>query len=147
MPSSDRRLSFILDASVAAKWFNNEDLTDKAIEVRDAFVRGRIRLLAPTQLAYEVANAIWKNRGLTAEDAKKAIQDLMDIEIEMIALDQKLAVDAMKIARDYSITFYDAAYVALAGRFDADLISADTEILAKSKNNVRSLHLKDFRVV
>ena len=55
---------FTLDASVAAKWFNNEDLTNKAVQVRDAFIEGMIELLAPEHLVYEVANAIWKNKAL-----------------------------------------------------------------------------------
>lgn len=157
MPPSDNL--FILDASVAAKWFNNESLTDKAIEVRDAFVQGKIRLLAPAQLVYEVGNSIWKNKTLTDEDSEKAISHLVDLEIELIQLNQEeMATAAMKIARKYSITFYDAAYVALADRFHATLISADDEIISKIKNNEKGerineeenrpsiLHLKDFQI-
>jgi predicted nucleic acid-binding protein len=142
---------FILDASVAAKWFNKEDFTDKAIAVRDAFVQGRIRLLAPAQMVYEVGNSVWKNnKELTAEDATTAIQALMDIEIELVPLSQELASSAMRIARDSSITFYDAAYIALADHFNAILISTDAEILSKrskvmmTKEN--SIHVKDFHL-
>ncbi|AIF82307.1 putative nucleic acid-binding protein, contains PIN domain [Candidatus Nitrososphaera evergladensis SR1] len=149
---------FVLDASVAAKWFNNESLTDKAIEVRDAFVQGKIRLLAPAQMVYEVGNSIWKNKAwiAEAENAMNAISNLIDMEIESMQLNQEMAMDAMKIARDHSITFYDAAYIALADHFDATLISADDEILAKTKNKSRKenkekplmsiMHLKDFQI-
>jgi predicted nucleic acid-binding protein len=152
MPPSDK---FILDASVAAKWFNNESLTDKAIQVRDAFVEGKISLLAPAQMVYEVGNSIWKNKALIAEivDAMKAVSDLVDLDIELIQLNQEMAMYAIKIAREYSITFYDAAYVALADRYDATLISADNEILSRTKNKEREdkkrsfiIHLKDFQI-
>ena len=134
---------YTLDASVAAKWFNNESLTDKAVQVRDAFVEGRIGLLAPEHLVYEVGNAIWKNKALAAGDATTAIKNLVDLELELVRLTPELAANAMKIARDSSITFYDAAYVMLANHLDAPLISADSVMLSKSK---KSMHLKDFRV-
>lgn len=133
--------TYTLDASVAAKWFNNESLTDKAIQVRDAFVQGKIRLLAPEHLLYEVGNAIWKNKALSAQDAVAAIKSLVDLEIEMVHLTSGLAGGAMNIARSSSLTFYDAAYVILANHFDAPVISADSVMLAKAK---KSIHLADF---
>lgn len=157
MPPSDNL--FILDASVAAKWFNNESLTDRAIQVRDAFVQGKIRLLAPVQMLYEVGNSIWKNKALADGDSVEAIRHLIDLEIELIQLDQEeMAAAAMKIAREHSITFYDATYVALADHFDATLVSANDEILSKIENSKkgelikkegkrpRILHLKDFQI-
>jgi len=134
---------YTLDASVAAKWFNNENLTDKALQVRDAFVEGKIGLLAPEHLLYEIGNSIWKNKALAPEDAVTAIKSLADLEIELIHLSQEMSGNTMRIARELSITFYDAAYVMLANHFDALLISADQMVLSKSK---KSIHLKDFKL-
>lgn len=135
---------FSLDASVAAKWFNNEELTGEALQVRDAFVHGKIELLAPEQLIYEVGNSIWKNKALTAEDAAKAVGNLIDLQIELIQINPKLAASAMKTAREFHIAFYDAAYITLANYYNAPLISTDAEILAKSGKN--SVHLKDLQM-
>lgn len=135
--------TFILDASVAAKWFNNESQSEDAIKVRDAFVQGRIRLVAPEQLLYEVGNSIWKNKALSPQDAATAIMDLIDLEIELVQLTAELAGAAMSIARALSLSFYDAAYVALANKFNAPVISADSVILSKSE---KSVNLKDFSV-
>lgn len=134
---------YTLDASVAAKWFNNENLTDKAIRVREAFVKGEIGLVAPEHILYEVGNSIWKNKALTTEDTTVAIRSLTELEIDLVRLTPQMAGNAMKIARESSITFYDAAYVTLANHLDAPLISADQAILSKSK---KSIHLKDFRL-
>ena len=99
---------FTLDASVAAKWFNNEDLTDKALQIRDAFVRGKIGLMAPEQLVYEVGNSIWKNKVLTVEDAARAVKDLVDMQVELIPMNPGLAASTMKAARESRIiSFYD----------------------------------------
>lgn len=132
---------YTLDASVAAKWFNKESLTDKAVQVRDAFVEGSIELVAPEHMVYEVGNSIWKNKTLVPADAAAAIRDLLDLELELVRLTPELATSAMKVARDYSITFYDAAYVVVADRLNAPLISADSLMISKSKEGI---HLKDF---
>jgi predicted nucleic acid-binding protein len=101
-------------------------------------VHGKIRLLAPEQLIHKVGNSIWENRALTAEDAAKVVEDLMDLQIELICISPKLAVSAMKMAREFRITFYDVAYIALADHYGASLISTDAKIRAKvSKNIVR----------
>lgn len=34
----------VIDASVIAKWYNNEALTDKALLVLQSFINGRIHL-------------------------------------------------------------------------------------------------------
>jgi predicted nucleic acid-binding protein len=104
--------------------------------------------LAPAQLVYEVGNSIMKNKELTEEDAANAIEDLVDMEIELISLSHELSGNAIRIACDSSITFYDATYIALSDHFSATLISADSAMLSskskKAKEN--SLHLKDFHV-
>jgi predicted nucleic acid-binding protein len=132
---------YTLDASVAAKWFNNESLTDKAVRLRDAFMEGKIELAAPEQIVYEVGNSIWKNSALTHADAAAAIRDLLDVELELVRLTPELATSAMKLARSSSITFYDAAYIVVADHLNAPLISADSLMISKSKE---SIHLRDF---
>jgi predicted nucleic acid-binding protein len=134
---------YTLDASVAAKWFNNEHLTNVAIQVRDAHVQGRIWLVAPGQLLYEVGNSIWKNKALTPNDAAIAVRSLLDLKLEIVHLTPQIASEAMGQARKNSITFYDAAYIVLANHLDAPLISADSAMLSKSKKGIR---LEDFHI-
>lgn len=136
---------FTLDASVAAKWFNSESLIEEALRVRNAFAQGKIGLLAPAHMPYEVGNAIWKNKLLTRQDAAAAIKNLIDFQINLIDLTPKIAGEAMTLARESGVTFYDAAYITVADQFDAQLVSADERILAVSKGK-RSMHLKDFQI-
>ncbi|MEM3005049.1 MAG: type II toxin-antitoxin system VapC family toxin, partial [Candidatus Bathyarchaeia archaeon] len=66
-------MRLVVDASVVAKWFNTEELSNKAVEVKDAFVRGALKLVAPIHIIYEVGNSVWMNAQLTDEDASDAI--------------------------------------------------------------------------
>ena len=136
--------SFVLDASVAAKWFNNEGLTDRAIKVRDAFVNGKAELYAPEHLVYEIGNAIWKNKEIGLEDCASAMATLVDIEINLIKLDSSLASQSIKIARDLQISYYDAVYVQLSNQLDMPLLTADEELVSRIKKSYSYRHLKDF---
>jgi len=136
---------FVLDASVAAKWFNNEIFTDKAIELRDSFAEGKVQLYAPKHLLYEVGNAIWKNRRLSTDDSRRAIVDILSMEIDLVRLDSNLASEAMKVARELDVSYYDALYIQLSNHLNIPLLSADGKLLLKAKKN-NSLHLKDFHL-
>lgn len=121
----------MLDASVAAKWFNNEHLTDRAVKVRDAFVTGKVELYAPEHLVYEVGNAIWKNKELGPEDCANAITSLIDIDINLVRLDSNLASQSMKTARDLQVSYYDAVFIQLSKQLDMPLLSADDKLVLK----------------
>lgn len=134
-------MKFVVDASVVAKWFNNEVLTDRALQVRMAFIEGRTELCAPEHLLYEVGNSIWKNRVFTASECVQAIGDLVSMDIELARLDTGAAARTMKSARDLSISYYDALYFQLSLDRGLPLLSADEKLISKTKNTV---HLKDF---
>jgi predicted nucleic acid-binding protein len=136
-------LKFVLDASVAAKWFSNEELTDKAVRVRDAFLDGRIDLCAPQHIVYEVGNSVWKNKSLSFDDSIRAIESLLVIDIELIMLDPKSAGQAMKLARDLNVTYYDATYAQISIMRKIPLLTADARLFNATKN---AIHLKDYTV-
>lgn len=138
------KTKFVLDASVAAKWFNNEIHTDKAVELRDAFGEGKVQLYAPEHLVYEVGNAIWKNRKISADDGIKAMINIIRMEIELVRLDSQLASEAMRIARELEVSYYDAVYIQLSNHLRIPLVSADLKLLSKAKKN--GLHVKDFQL-
>lgn len=136
----------VIDASVVAKWFNNEHLTDKALEIKDGFIDRKFELYSPEHLLYEVGNSIWKNKALSVEDSISSISDLIDIGINLKGLDHEMASNAMKTAKDYFITFYDALYVQLSAGLDIPFVSADVKLLSKIEGKQKlAVHLKDYK--
>jgi predicted nucleic acid-binding protein len=134
-------LRLVFDASVAAKWFSNEELTDKAVKVRDAFLDGKIDLCAPEHLLYEVGNSVWKNKSLDTDDSIKAIASLLEMEIDLIRLDSKTAGQAMKVARELGLTYYDAVYVQVSVMLGIPLLTADRVLFETAKNTI---HLRNY---
>ena len=48
----------VLDASVAVRWYNEEDYSKKALLIRDDHISGKVDLVEPYLLIYEVGNAL-----------------------------------------------------------------------------------------
>lgn len=122
----------VLDASVAVKWFNVEPFRDKALLIRDKYVRGEVDLIAPCLLFFEVANALRYNPRFGIEEVKSALAALEDLGITIHDLRGELKFFAVEAAYRYGITFFDSSYVALAMMENAVLYTADKEVVAKT---------------
>lgn len=138
-------MSFVLDASVIAKWYNQEPWSDKAGKLKEEYVQGRLRPVEPTLAFYEVGNAIRRNPQLTDQDAQKACSSLVPLlrDIEE-APDADGASAIVTLARSLALTYYDASYIHLARKHKIPLITADDEVVSKASTAVRVLHLKDL---
>ncbi|MGI0081486.1 MAG: type II toxin-antitoxin system VapC family toxin, partial [Nitrososphaerales archaeon] len=73
----------VLDASVAVKWYNPEPLRENAVAIRNGFRAGRISLVAPALIYYEVANALRYNPKFGIEEVKMALESLENLQLEM----------------------------------------------------------------
>jgi len=126
------RADVVLDASVAAKFYFNEDGSERA---RSLLTSG-IFVAAPELLHLEMASvAIKKIRmGLStrehAQDVLTSIGDLLDSTTPIAAL----RLRAFQFARDYGFTVYDGAYLALAEDLGAPVLTADNPLITRSRD-------------
>lgn len=117
---------FVVDASVAAKWFLPEEHTDAAVEfLDDSFV-----LTAPDLLFAEVGNLLWKRvrcEHLTSADARLILKTLLaaPLEIEPAAKHLDLAFD---IAVPLDCSVYDCLYLSVAVAHQSRLVTADKKL-------------------
>lgn len=137
-------MKYVVDASVVAKWFNEEEYSDKAVKLKDLHAKGVIELIAPVHVIYEVGNSIWKNKQLSTEDAKEAIAALIQLDLTLISPTRESVKRAMEIARDKNMTFYDAVYIELAERYRVPLITADNTQAEKARDLVKIIHIRDL---
>jgi predicted nucleic acid-binding protein len=132
--------TLVLDASVIVKWFNREEHTEKALEVKKQYEKGGIDLTEPELLAYELGNSLRYNPNFGMEDTRQALSALEKLQIPTQPLTGELASRTVESAYLYGLTIYDSAYVALADMMNTTLYTADTELLDKvSKPYVRHL--------
>ena len=125
---------FVLDASVMVKWFSEEEYTDRALKLRDAFSIGEIELVVPDLMLYEVSNALRYNPDFDETDVSEAVGTLYDIGISIIVPNRDVINSALNLAYEHKITVYDAYYVALAKEINFKLITADRKLYLKIKD-------------
>ncbi len=123
---------YVLDASVAAKWFTRHDEPErhKSIALRTLHRSGRTRLVVPEFALLEILNAVRDSERAEEVDATRALGFLERLRLEIVPLDWDLLRKATAIAWAYRIALYDAAYVAVAERLGFPLLTAD-EVMAK----------------
>ena len=115
----------VLDASVILKWFLNEDGSDRAVQLREEFFRGRREIVVPDLLLMEVANALRYNPTFDVKEIREAIETLFDIGIVIVTPTCSLLARAIELAKSLDVTCYDAIYLALAEELDFEFITAD----------------------
>jgi len=125
--------SFIVDASIAVKWFAAEADTPQARLVYKAIVEQTSRAFAPYLIVYEVANALWKSKKLQEEKVSEAAIELLNFDIQLIELDSGVIQSAAKFMVKYDLTFYDAVYAALAGIKKMPVLTANSKDFNKIK--------------
>lgn len=134
----------VLDASVIAKWYLEEEYSEEALKLRDNYVFGRVSIAVPALLEYEVLNALKYSGVYSKEELIDIASSLNKYGFEYWRLKDKLKDESIKIALKYNISIYDASYIALAIFLKAKFYTADDELLHKVAELKMVEHLKDL---
>lgn len=115
----------VIDSSVAFKWFDtSEPGADIAGSLLTAHADEKLALVTAAHLPLEVLNALACRRA-ALDQLEAAIGFLAGVDLLIAPVDQALLADAVRIADAERHTLYDAAFIALAARIDAELVTAD----------------------
>lgn len=117
---------FVVDASVAIKWFLPEIHSAAALRL----LQGEHTLLAPDLLWAEAGNILWKRRRrgeLTDDEAVEILRSLRRLPLQ-IHSSEELAETAWHIASGRDRSFYDSLYMALAEHRGCPMVTADSKL-------------------
>jgi len=133
----------VVDASVVVKWFVEEEYTDAALAVRDAYVDGAIELAAPSLLPYEVVNALRYSGAFDAQELTTVSTALTKYDIDLVPYRK---IDGIvETALETDATAYDAAYVTLAETRGEPLYTTDERLLESVGSSAEhSMHVRSF---
>jgi len=123
---------FVVDASVAIKWFLPEPNSADA----DKLLSGGFQLLAPDLLVPEVGNILWKRvmrAELTVQQAQVIMRALESLPM-ILRPASDLAENAMTVACGLKRSFYDCLYLALALTTDCRMVTADRKLFDAVKD-------------
>lgn len=135
----------VVDSSVIVKWLNqeNESLIEQSEKVLIDIQSGSISAIAPQLSRWEIGNALLKKR-LDLEQAIEVLAFAYRLPVNFISETKTLAWETYKLAQDASITYYDAAFAALAKQANAILLTDNPKHQAKVKS-VKVIPLKNYK--
>jgi predicted nucleic acid-binding protein len=125
--------TYVIDASVAAKWIlpaSGETLTREALELLKGYTAGDVRFVVPDLFWAELANVLWKAvrqgrvRVASAESGLRAMRDRNFPTVSS----HTLLVEAFAIAIAFDRAVYDSLYVALAVTSKSQMVTADERL-------------------
>jgi predicted nucleic acid-binding protein len=129
--------SFVLDASVALRWFLDNPLPPYAKRVMQLVIKGQ-RAVVPALWHLEMSNglAVAQRRSiLTSADVEDALSHLEQLLARAIDTDSALISvrQSLSTARAFQLSAYDAVYLDLARREKLPLASLDARLRSAAK--------------
>jgi len=128
----------VIDASVALKWqFEDEEATDSARALLDDFIEDKIKLIAPTLFPYEIISAInvaISRKRINESVGYTAIKYITSLGIGLISFND-LIETTFQMARQYGLSTYDCAYMALAEKEKCNLITGDKKFFNATRKH------------
>jgi predicted nucleic acid-binding protein len=135
---------FVPDASVIMKWaFRSQDEQDgdKALALLNLWLAGNCSIVLPGLWVYECGNVL----GLKAPENAKEIMDIfLEYRFDECPMTIILSAATLQIMKDCKVTFYDAAYHAVALDKNATLITADVVYYRKASQLGNIMLLENF---
>lgn len=128
-----KKKKYVVDASVAVKWFCEEAGFKEAEAILAEVFAGSVEMYAPDLLVYEIANALFKGKQFESERVQAALETIYNSPIQLLTPDKLLSVSATRFMTNYNITFYDAVYAGLAHVLQVPLLTANPKDHKKIK--------------
>jgi predicted nucleic acid-binding protein len=123
-------MTLVVDASVALKWFVDEEDTPIA-----AAILASERLIAPSLVVAELCNAAWRlwRRVEIARQQVDIVAGRASVAFATLTTEDQLAERASQIAIDLEHPAYDCFYLALAEKEAAALVTADRRLVERMR--------------
>ena len=134
------------DASVLLKWaFHSPDEHDRdsAIALLHAWIAGKVDIVLPKLWSFEVGNVLMMKKPDTAPEIMEIFIGYDFVESDMSI---ELCKETFKLMQKYHVTFYDAAYHALAVLSKGILLTADEDYCKKVRDAKHVVRLKDWNI-
>lgn len=135
----------VVDTSVIVKWLSadNEDYLEQADKLLSDLQQGRTSLIAPELAKYEVGNVLLRGKNLPYEKAKAVLALFHGLPISFVEDDEVLATLTFEMAVNTGVTYYDAAFMAIAKLYDAVLVTDNVKHQGRS-GEIKVQALKEY---
>jgi len=132
------------DASVLLKWVlptSDETDVEQALSLRSAIAEESVRALVPAHWLYEVANTIARR---FPEQATSWLSAFLRFGFDAVPASYSLIAKALELTRRHDVSFYDAAYHAVAIVHGGVFVTADTRYISRVASSGSILALREW---
>jgi predicted nucleic acid-binding protein len=132
------------DASVLLKWVlrsPDEDDREPSLALKAAWLDGAVEIVVPTLWVFEVGNVLALKQ---APLANMLLETLLDLELPEEP-PRSYVARILALMRARSVTFYDAAYHALAIARGGTMVTADVRYVKKCRTAGHIATIGDWR--
>jgi len=133
------------DASVLLKWVlppDHEQHVEQALALRRDIAWKKLDARVPSLWYFEVGNTL--ARRYPAE-AGRHLENLRLFGLQESAPDPTLEQDILRLTTEFGVTFYDAAYHALAIVHEGVFVTADEKYVQAVGGEPHVMHLRDWK--
>jgi predicted nucleic acid-binding protein len=134
------------DASVLLKWVlpsDDEPDVNKALLLRTAIQNDAVRAIVPALWLYEVSNTVARR---FPAHASAWLSSLMKFSLREAMPSEAWLAAALELTRAYEVSFYDAAYHALAITRKGVFITADVRYVNRMAGEGTVVALSEWNV-
>jgi predicted nucleic acid-binding protein len=138
---------YVVDGSVALKWLIDDEADVlRARAILSDILSGHARLVVPPHYVSEVGNGLImasRRKRIVLHRLAEAWADFLSIPRVETPWHPLLDTQTFELARESSLTYYDAAYVALTAMHSASFMTADNQAAETAQRmNLRVTLLK-----
>jgi predicted nucleic acid-binding protein len=131
----------VVDASIALKWIINEADSSTALALLADWTYRKIEVHAPSLLAYEVTNALYRHilkGGIPFYDAQRGLTEILYKVIDFdFPAEPNFNIRAMELGQQFGLpATYDSHYLALAESKECELWTADLRMCNSVKGKL-----------
>lgn len=134
----------VVDTSVLIKWFKQEKDTDKALEIRQAYLDEEIEIAIPDLVFYELSNVLRYDQEMTKTSVSEAVNSIRDMDFQVMAPFTEYTDRMIENSMEKDITVYDSAFLTLSEMLNCRTVTADSELAKKGSDRVKLL--SDFEI-
>lgn len=122
----------VVDTSVIIKWFSSEEESEKAQDLLRPITASRTELILPHFAQLEISNILRLGKKFLQVKTDKCIVDFFDLLPRFVEIDKDYSLEISSLAYNHNLASYDAAFVAVANRWNIPLFTADYKHHQKS---------------
>lgn len=123
------------DASVLLKWVlpsDDEPDADKALQLRAAILDEAVHVIVPPLWIYEIGNTVSRR---FPEHAQACLSALLRFGLEEMPASQAWLARSVELTSRHDVSFYDAAYHALALLHKGLFVTADVKYAGRASGS------------